>query len=422
MPMTEFARMKRSDHSLRPPAPAATIEFGSPNACNICHMDKDAEWADKYVREWRKRDYQKPIIVVGRLIKEARKQDWKNLDMMLGTITNPDNDEIFITSLIRLLSPCNDTKKEKTLIEAMKNPSPLVRSAAIEGLTFIPLSQPILQALIVATADDYRLVRVQAGSALSLFPLEQIKSMATKEERETISKAVDEYLHSNLCRPDQWSSHYNIGNFHMNQNDLDQALASYETALKIEPTAVMALVNSSIAYARTGKNDLSEKYLQVALNVNPTNAAANFNMGLLKAEKNDLANAEAHLRAALKEDPTMHEAAYNLAVLVAQNNPGEAIQLCSKAYEISPTPKYGYTAAFYLWQNKELELAAEMLRNVTNRWPSYVDAVLLLSDIYTQLKKTDQAVEVLQKTLQVPNLSQQDQYRIVGKLRGMTGN
>jgi|GEM_PF-4776891 hypothetical protein len=42
MPMTAFARMNRSDHSMLPPAPAATLHFGSPNACNLCHKDKDA--------------------------------------------------------------------------------------------------------------------------------------------------------------------------------------------------------------------------------------------------------------------------------------------------------------------------------------------------------------------------------------------
>jgi len=43
-----------------PPAPSATIEFGSPNACNLCHSNKDAAWADAFVREWRERDYQLP--------------------------------------------------------------------------------------------------------------------------------------------------------------------------------------------------------------------------------------------------------------------------------------------------------------------------------------------------------------------------
>ena len=50
MPTTEFARMQRSDHSMLPPTPATTIAYQSPNACNGCHADKDAAWADKLVR------------------------------------------------------------------------------------------------------------------------------------------------------------------------------------------------------------------------------------------------------------------------------------------------------------------------------------------------------------------------------------
>ena len=50
MPKTWFARMARSDHSMRPPTPATTLAYKSPNACNICHTDKDAKWADEIGR------------------------------------------------------------------------------------------------------------------------------------------------------------------------------------------------------------------------------------------------------------------------------------------------------------------------------------------------------------------------------------
>ena len=73
MPMTAFARMNRSDHSMLPPAPAATVQFGSPNACNLCHKDKDAAWADQQVRQWRTRDYQAPLLQRAGLIDAARK-------------------------------------------------------------------------------------------------------------------------------------------------------------------------------------------------------------------------------------------------------------------------------------------------------------------------------------------------------------
>ena len=68
MPMTSFARMNRTDHSMLPPTPSATIAYKSPNACNLCHTDKDAAWADKYVREWRTRDYQAPVLKRAALI------------------------------------------------------------------------------------------------------------------------------------------------------------------------------------------------------------------------------------------------------------------------------------------------------------------------------------------------------------------
>ncbi|MBN1420565.1 MAG: hypothetical protein JXP34_17440, partial [Planctomycetes bacterium] len=67
MPMTEFARMRRSDHSMRPPSPAASIAFGSPNACTICHTDEDAAWADAKVRAWHERDDQAPVLRWGAL-------------------------------------------------------------------------------------------------------------------------------------------------------------------------------------------------------------------------------------------------------------------------------------------------------------------------------------------------------------------
>ena len=104
MPKTAFARMNRSDHSMAPPAPAATIAYQSPNACNGCHADKDAAWADALVRQWRARDYQAPVLARAALVAAARKRDWARLPEMLAYIRDSERDEVFATSLIRLLS------------------------------------------------------------------------------------------------------------------------------------------------------------------------------------------------------------------------------------------------------------------------------------------------------------------------------
>ncbi len=74
MPMTRFAAMGRTDHSIRPPTPAATIAFKSPNACNMCHTDHDAAWADQWVRKWYPDGYQAEALRRAELIDLARKR------------------------------------------------------------------------------------------------------------------------------------------------------------------------------------------------------------------------------------------------------------------------------------------------------------------------------------------------------------
>ena len=63
------------------------------------------------------------------------------------------------------------------------------------------------------------------------------------------------------ARPDQWSSRYNLGNYYLNRGEVRQALASYDTALKIEPRAAMVMVNAAMAYAQTGETAQAEKSL-----------------------------------------------------------------------------------------------------------------------------------------------------------------
>ena len=67
-----------------------------------------------------------------------------------------------------------------------------------------------------------------------------------------MKKATEEYLASLTARPDQWTSHYNLGNYYLNRGDVKQALASYDTALKIEPRAAMVMVNAAMAYVQMG--------------------------------------------------------------------------------------------------------------------------------------------------------------------------
>jgi tetratricopeptide (TPR) repeat protein len=299
------------------------------------------------------------------------------------------------------------------LLKAIKDPSPLIRSAAATALQNVPNEESIL-ALVEAAGDDYRLVRVRAAASLAghkNLPM-------TDSDKKKVEAANKEYLDSILSRPDQWDSHYNLGNYYLDRRDFKQAVDSYEQALKIEPRGVLAMVNQAMAYARMGENQKANDSLQKALKVAPDNAAANFNMGLLKAEENDLVTAEKHLRAALKADPQMAQAAYNLCVILSKDRLDEAVDFCRKAVEArSDVPRYAFTLAFYQQQKGDLVGAASALDGLINQYPAYADAYVLLGAIYEKQEKKAQAEGVYSRGLAVEGMPDHFKVRMKARLQ-----
>lgn len=396
MPTTEFARMRRSDHSMRPPAPAATIEFNSPNACNVCHEDKDPKWADEWVRKWRKRDYQAAEISRGKLIESGRKRDWSRLDDMIDYVTSPNRDEIVATSLIRLMTPSADPGFARTLLTLVKDSSPLVRSAAVTALQNYP-SRGAMSAIVEATGDEYRLVRVSAAAAMSGYS----NTPLSPGDKKKVEMANKEYLDSILSRPDQWDSHYNLGNYYLDREVYTEAVSSYEKALKLEPRAILAMVNEAMAYAGMGDRPRAAASLEKALKIAPDNAVANLNLALLQAEDGNLEGAEKHLRKALDSDPLMGQAAFNLCVILSKGRLDEALQFCQKAAQAAPNiPKYAFTLAYYLQQKGQFAQAADILEKLIDRFPNYSDAYTLAGEIYKKQGKRAEAIRTYKKAIE----------------------
>ena len=413
MPMTEFARMRRTDHSMLPPAPAATLAFNSPNACNLCHKDKDAAWADQKVREWRKRDYQAPVLHRAGLVEAARRRDWSRLPEMLDYISNKDRDEIFATSLIRLLNPCNDDRKWPALRRALKDPSPLVRGAAAMGLQG-NLTPETRDALLAATEDNYLLGRVRAAEALAAYPRE----LLSPPDQQRLAQATDELRAAFMARPDDWTSHYNLGNFYFNRGEMPKALESFAAATKLRPDSVLPLVNASMVYARLGQGEEAAAFLGRALQLDPGNAPANYNQGLLLAEKGQMAEAEQHLRTALRTNPDLPGAAYNLGVLLAKDRLDEGLVWVGQAHRLRPgDPKYAYTLAFYQSQKGDFGAAIPVLKTLIAHHPGQVDAYLLLGDVYQRWGKPAEAKAVYLQALKNPELPPGGRIQLEARLK-----
>ena len=408
-PKREFVgRFLRSDHSFRPPMPEATIKFGSPNACNQCHNDKTPEWANDIVKKRPNGDYQEETLKWAQLIKEARANDWKNIDKMYDYIKSGLPNEVVTTSFIRLLVNCNLDSKWKVLNDALSSESELVRSAAAIGLSG-NTTEEVKNALLKACEDEIRLVRIQAVNSLLIFSTDRF----TPEQQTVIDSAEKEYMASMTSRPDNWSNHYNLGIYFQNKGNTNEALNSYETAARLYPESLMPLINSSVLYSYIGNTTKAEENLKLAIKHDPENEAANLNLGLLLAEQGKLVEAEKALKAALNANPAQAVAAYNLSVITASRNILEAVAYAKIAAEASPDdPKYAYTLAYYQVENGQQKEAIKTLQGILKSNPQYLSATSFLADIYMRDGKKQAAILLYQQALKTEGISAQDKQGI----------
>ncbi len=380
MPKTTFARMERSDHSMLPPAPSASIAFGSPNACNICHEQQDAAWADALVRSWRVRDFQERVLHRAGLVEAARRRDWSSLPEMLAYLKSPQRNDVFAASLIRMMNASRDPRVAPAVAALAADPSPLIRGAAVAAMAIRARPQHI-ESLLAMVVDDYRFIRLRAAPSLLALPEKQLPEKA----RAMLEDMRREYLDFIMARPDHWTAHYNLGNYYLGCGEADAAIDAYRAALKKEPQEIMTLVNLSMAHARNKDLAQAENALREALDSAPDNASVHFNMGLLQAGKNNRRQAEAHLKAALQADPGMAPAAYNLCVLMAEDELAEAIDWCRKAASLqSEEPRYAFTLAYFLEQQGQSAEAVSILRSLGENYPGYREPQQLLRKIMSQ--------------------------------------
>jgi len=331
---------------------------------------------------------------------------------MLSYFSSPDRDQVFAASLIRLLSACPDPKKVPSLVNALKDESPLVRSSAASSLQYQPEPE-VLEGLLVALRDDYGGVRIEAARALAPYPRERLET----GDRQALASASGELEASLKVRPDNWVFHYNLGNYYVERGQPGEALEEFVTASALNSSQLMPLVNASMIHARMGDNAEAESKLRKALEIAPTNPQANFNLGLLLAEKGDLKGAERCLRVAVESDPGLAEAAFNLGVLVAQDRLDEAVQLTRRAFTLRPdAARYGYTYAFYLSEKGNLTEAASVLLQLIEKQPEYSLSYALLGSIFERLGQPDRARGIYRRALASDVLSPREQYEFQARL------
>jgi len=269
LPVTEFARIRRHDHSFRPPTPATSREFETPNACNNCHRDQDATWADQHVREWHGGGSQAPVVERARWIDRAREQDWSDLDGLLSSLGDETDEPVYVASLIRLLGACDDERKIPVLIRALSHPSPWVQASAALGLEG-HLTPRAVPGLVRLAGNELLLVRLRAAQTLAPLP----DGVLGGAEQSQVKRAIGEYEALLRSRSEDPGVMEALGLFQLDRGDPDEAAQWLDRALGHDPERLALLISAGTAHYRAGEYGQAELRFWRAVEVHPQSGMA----------------------------------------------------------------------------------------------------------------------------------------------------
>ncbi len=324
MPVTTYMqRHPRHDHGFTIPDPKLTKDFGIPNACNRCHADKDAAWAQQSTDSWYGAKMERPTRVRATLFAKARMGRPEAREGLIAFLKQP-NEPLWQASGCLLLGPwADDAAASSALVSQLKHPSPMVREAAVRSLG--PVSENFTAVLKPLLDDPSRNVRVAAAWAM----------VATVDPE---SKAGSELAHMLSLSADQPTGQMQLGQYEFSRGNTAEALVHFRKAVEWDSGSPPFHHDLAIALSSTGDTSGAIRELQAAIKLAPENADYHYKLALAWNEAGSLPNAIAALEKTVKLDPGMGRAWYNLAAAYSRNgNRANAMQAAQQAAALNPT-------------------------------------------------------------------------------------
>ena len=303
----------RRDHSFRVPRPDLTVTTESPNACNNCHNDEDAPWAQASLLEWfgdsQGAHYGQAIHAGQAALSGANQQ-------LLAAIENNRYPGIARATALTLLRAPYSSRVAKAIQDSLLSSDPFIRIGALRTLSAVA---PELRAEWAGPllSDPVRAVRIEAARVIS-----PVRAILNLKYGQAFRRAEGELIDSLRAIAERPAAHGNLGNIHAEAGNLAAAEAALRTAIRIEPRAVGARANLADLYRRMDREQDAEQMLREGLAIDADAAALYHSLGLLLVRGEQQESALAELEKAANLEPDNARFAYVYAV--ALNSLGEA--------------------------------------------------------------------------------------------------
>ncbi|RFC48064.1 MAG: Tetratricopeptide (TPR) repeat [Verrucomicrobia bacterium] len=346
---------KRHDHSIRIPRPDWSLQYGTPNACNNCHKDRDTGWAaEAFVKWWGERD--RPGY--GEVLARGRRdvQVWeKELAALARSGATPS---IARASVLDLMEEGPSERSIALAREKLDDPDPMVRRQAVTFLEQLPLGQR-WEALSRMLVDPLRAVRVEAGRVLAGVPREGISEGALK----ALNSAESEYVEMQEAVADVPESRLALAEFYLAKGEPGKAEACYRRAIVLDPLFVPARVNFAEFLFANGRLAEAEPVLREGVTLQPGDGYAHESWGRYLIRAKRYREGVDALRKAVELMPGRADLHYFIGVgYHTLGTFDEALPYLRKAMELEPrNQEYAGGAAAICREAGREDLAQEFL-------------------------------------------------------------
>jgi predicted CXXCH cytochrome family protein len=298
----------RHDHSFRVPRPDLSVKLGTPNACNDCHSDKDAQWAAAAVESWFGPD-RKGLQTYGTAFHASHTHQADAAALLAAVVADQKVPAVARASALAELRPYVSSVNVNAARSSLTDPDPMVRIGALDMLENVPAGQ-IWSWVAPLLSDPVRGVRIRAASLLAAVPT----ASQPPPDREPFERAAAEFIDAQRANADRPEARTTLGSFLARRGDLVGAEAEYKASLKLGPQFLAASINLADLYRQLNRDSDGEAVLRAAIAVSPGVAAAHHALGLVltRLKKPDAALSE--FRQAAELDPDSARYAYVYAV------------------------------------------------------------------------------------------------------------
>lgn len=210
--------------------------------------------------------------------------------------------------------------------------------------------------------------------------------------------------------------HYYLGRISLEANNVEQALASFDRAITVNPSFEPAYLAQSAVYEARDEKDKAIGVLQQYLRqVNPRNKDVRQHLVQLYISTKDYAGGLTELEKMVREDPTDLDAQLRIALIYGERKEfSKAIERLTVILRVRPDELKIREFLGYLYEEaKEFPKAIETYRHNIQRDPSFVESHLHLGALQYRLKNFPEATAHLREAVRL-NPKQPEPYIVLG--------